>query len=247
MANQVLGYIGKGQIHLRKVGSATGFMPIGEASSFELQIETDEKTLPSNTQSGGGVAASAYSVTSMGVSITGHTFNNEMMAMALYGDASKFAAETVADEMHTAFKGALVPFNKIPNPAEAITVAPSAAGDPFVAGTDYVVTSAGIRILEVGGIADATEIKVGYKTQPQSAIQMLTNSGYEYELFMEGFNDADNGNPFNVRIYRVKFSPTAGLGFIQDDFAENTLSGSALIDTTKTGVGVSKYAQIQRV
>lgn len=247
MSNEVRAFIGKGQIYLRRRDLPVGLMPIGEASAFELQIETDEKTLPSNTQSGGGVAATAYSVSSMGISITGHSFTDDMVAMALYGNAAVVAGGAVADEAHTAYKGALIPFHKIPNMDEAITVEPAAAGSPFVRDSDYAVTSAGIRILDGGSIANGTEIHVSYTSKAHSAIEMLTNSGYEYELFMEGFNDADNGLPFNVQIYRCKFSPTAGLGFIQDDFAENSLAGSALVDTSKTGAGISKYAKVTRV
>ena len=71
MANEVKAYIGKGQMYMRRLDQATGLVPIGEVSAFQLNIETDEKTLPSNTQRGGGVAATAYSVSSMGISITG--------------------------------------------------------------------------------------------------------------------------------------------------------------------------------
>lgn len=247
MSNEVRAFIGKGQVYLCRRDIPQGLMPIGEASAFELQIETDEKTLPSNTQSGGGVAATAYSVSSMGISITGHSFTDDMVAMALYGDASAVAGGEVTDEAHTAYKGALVPFKKIPDLEQTITVEPAVAGTAYVVDTDYTVTAAGIRILESGSIANATDILVGYTSKAHSAIEMLTNSGYEYGLFMEGFNDADNGLPFNVQIYRCKFSPTAGLGFIQDDFAEIALSGSALVDASKTGAGVSKYAKITRV
>lgn len=246
MSNDVRAFIGKGQIYLRRRDQAAGLKPIGEASGFELQIETDEKTLPSNTQSGGGVAATAYSVSSMSLSITGHTFTDEMVAMALFGDVSKIEAAAVLDEPHKAYKGALIPFAKLPDFNVPVVVKPE-TGDAYVEGVDYTLSSAGIRIQAGGSIDDGADILVSYSGVAHSAIEMLTNSGFEYELFFEGFNDADNGLPFNVQLHRCKFSPSAGFGFIQDDFAENALSGSVLTDTSKTGAGLSKYAKITRV
>ena len=247
MANEVKAFIGKGQIYLKRLDQNTGYLPIGEASAFELSIETDEKTLPSNTTRGGGVAATAYSVSNLGLSITGHSFTDSNLAMILYGDATASLTTPVTDEVQTAYKGALVPFVKIPDAAQAITVKSSDGNTTHVADTDYVLSPAGIKILEDGAIANNSEIKVSYTPKASSVIEVLTNSGYEYGLFFEGFNDADNGNEFNVEIYRTKFSPTGGLGFIQDDFAEAALEGQAMVDASKSGAGISKYAKISRV
>ena len=247
MANEVKAFIGKGQIYMRRLDQATGLLPIGEASGFELSIETDAKTLPANTTRGGGVAATAYSVSSMGISINGHSFTDENLAMILYGDATKITGAAITDEIHTAYKGGLVPFKEIPNLAQTITVKSSDGNTTYTEDTDYTLSPAGIKITDNSTIANEDEIKVSYNAKNQSIIEILTNSGYEYELFFEGFNDADNGNEFNVQIHRAKFSPTGGLGLIQDDFAEATLEGQALVDATKTGAGISKYAKITRV
>lgn len=248
MANEVKAYIGKGQMYMRRLDQTTGLLPIGEVSAFQLNIETDEKTLPSNTQRGGGVAASAHSVSSMGISITGHSFTDANLAQVLFGDATALDVETITDEEHTAYEGSLLVLNKIPDIEETVEVKDSTAPSTvFVEGTDYDLSPAGLKIITGGNIVNNTKITVDYKTKKQSAIEILTNSGYEYELFFEGFNDADNGNEFNVHIYRTKYSPTSGLGFIQDDFAESALEGQALVDTTKSGAGISKYAKITRV
>lgn len=247
MANEIRAFIGKGQIYLKRLDKADGYRPIGEASAFELSIETDEKTLPSNTTRGGGVAATAYSVSSMGINITGHSFTDENLAMILYGDATASLAVEVTDEKVTAHKGTFVPLSKIPDLTEAVTVKAVGGTTTYTDGTDYTLSPAGLKITANSSIDDEDELLVSYKTKPQSAIEILTNSGYEYGLFFEGFNDADNGLEFNVEIYRTKFSPTSGLGFIQDDFAESPLEGQAMVDATKSGAGVSKYAKISRV
>ena len=247
MANEVKAFIGKGQIYLKRLDQNKGYLPIGEASAFELSIETDEKTLPSNTTRGGGVAATAYSVSNLSLSITGHSFTDSNLAMILYGDATASLTTPVVDEAQTAYVGALVPFAKIPDAEESITVKNSDGDNTYVAGTDYALSPAGIKILSGGAIANNSEIKVSYTPKASSVIEVLTNSGYEYGLFFEGFNDADNGNEFNVEIYRTKFSPTGGLGFIQDDFAEAALEGQAMVDPSKSGAGISKYAKISRV
>lgn len=247
MANEVRAFIGKGQIYLRRLDLKKGLLPIGEASAFQMNITTDEKTLPSHTTRGGGTAATAYSVSDLALAITGHSFTDENIAMALFGDVSAVSGKEVTDEALTAYSGALVPFNEIPDTEKTITVKDDTGTTTYTKGTDYDVTSSGIRILAGSTIANEDEIKVSYTSKNHSLIQLLTNSGYEYELFFEGFNDADNGNEVNVRIHRCKFSPTSNLGLIQDDFAELPIEGQALIDTTKTGAGLSKYATISRV
>jgi len=248
MANEVKAYIGKGQMYMRRLDQATGLVPIGEVSAFQLNIETDEKTLPSNTQRGGGIAATAYSVSSMGISITGHSFTDANLAQVLFGDATALDVKTITDEAHTAYEGGLVVLNNIPDLEEEIVVKDAETpATVYVKDTDYSLSTGGLKIISGGNIANETDITVDYKSKKQSSVEILTNSGYEYELFFEGFNDADNGNEFNVHIYRTKYSPTSGLGFIQDDFAESALEGQALIDSTKSGSGISKYAKITRV
>jgi hypothetical protein len=72
-------------------------------------------------------------------------------------------------------------------------------------------------------------------------IEAMTGSGDEYELIFDGLNEAETDKAVIIRVYRVKWSPTSGLGFIGDDFGELPLEGSVLVDSTKVGAGISQY------
>lgn len=63
----------------------------------------------------------------------------------------------------------------------------------------------------------------------------------------DGLNEAQSGKPVSVTLYRVKFSPTAGLDLIGDDFNKMDIKGAVLQDTSITGTGLSQYIKIAMV
>ena len=95
--------------------------------------------------------------------------------------------------------------------------------------------------------AYGTDITVGYTKNAQYMIQALTDSGTEYELVFDGLNEVDSGNPIVAKMTRVKFSPTAGLDLIGDDFGELKLTFSILKDELIVAEGMSQYLQIAMI
>ena len=59
--------------------------------------------------------------------------------------------------------------------------------------------------------------------------------------YMGAINEAQSGDPVVVTVHRAKFGPAADLAMIGDEFAELTLTGDALKDTTITTAGLSQY------
>ena len=115
----------------------------------------------------------------------------------------------------------------------------------MVDGTDYQLGKSGIEIPATATrFASGLPILVSYSQNAAAFVQLLTESQDEYEVVLDGLNEVDNGNPMPVRMFRVKFSPTSGLGFKTDDFAEWTLQFEALPDAGITGTGLSQYGTI---
>lgn len=115
----------------------------------------------------------------------------------------------------------------------------------MVDGTDYQEGKSGIEILSTATrFALGLPITVAYTQNAANFVQLLTESADEYELVLDGLNEVDSGNPFPMRLFRVKFSPTSGLDFKGDDFGVLSLSFEALPDTTVTGSGLSQYGKI---
>lgn len=240
-------YIGAGQVYLENLTSSKGLLPIGEVSTLELAIETDKKTLTSHVQGGGGLADSVSRISELTYSMDVNSLSPDNIAMAMYGSNSGVASETVTDEAHTAYPGALVAFSAVPNLDEDIVVTSSDGSTEYVAATDYDLSPAGIVIKESGSIAAGTAILVDYVSVAHNVLEMLTNSGDSYRLVFEGLNEARSDAQVIVELYRNKFDPTSGLGLISDDFASLSLTGSVLKDTSKTGAGISKYMNIKMV
>lgn len=119
----------------------------------------------------------------------------------------------------------------------------------LVEDTHWQRTASGIEAISTATQFDAygTALEVDYTKNPQYLIQALTDAGSEYLMVLDGINEVDSGNPVVLRIYRTKFSPTAGLDLLGDDFGELKLEFSVLKDASITAAGLSQYLQISMV
>lgn len=240
-------FIGKGKFYLKpRAGGVRRF--IGNVRSAKFAIAEDTKELIDFTKGGGGVLDSVSRISSVTGDMEITDYSPENLALGLYGTVTANAGGgTVTDEQHTALVGSLVVLNYMQDTTASITVKDQAGTTTYVAGTDYTRSAAGITPLEGGGIADEDVLKISYTKQAENLVETLTNSGQEYELFFEGLNEADSGNPVLLRSYRVKFSPSSGTDLISDDFGALSVSFKVLKDTTVTGVGLSQYMQLRMV
>ncbi len=116
----------------------------------------------------------------------------------------------------------------------------------MVDGTDYQVGNSAIEILSSASrFALGLPITIAYTKNAAYLVQILTDSQRDYELYLDGLNEADSGIPSPSRMYKVRFNPAQGLGLKADDFATLTLDFEALPDTTKTGTGISQYGNFR--
>ncbi len=242
MALQTYSYLGKGKIYLRST-SGGGAMPIGNCSALNLSVETNSVSQPNYQVAGGGVANELQRVASVSLAMTMLEFRPKNLQIALRGTIAAVTAAAVADERHEVYADGLVAFDHVPDKGETITVTLDPDGTPGVLtlNTDYQIAGAGIVMLDSGNYLDGDEIGVAYTKVAGDVIEAMTGSGDEYELIFDGLNEAETDKAVIIRVYRVKWSPTSGLGFIGDDFGELPLEGSVLVDSTKVGAGISQY------
>lgn len=245
MAQQTYSYLGKGKVYLRPI-SGGGAMPIGNASALTLGVETNSITQPDYTEAGGGNANEIQRVADVSLAMTMLDLRPSNLQIALRGTVAAVATGAVTDERHVAYVGGLIAFDDIPDATQTITVTKDPDGTPTVAtvDVDYEVTKAGIVILSGGIFVDEDDVAVDYTKDGANVVEAMTTSGDEYELIFDGLNEAETGKAVVVRVHRVKWSPTSGLGFIGDDFGELPLEGSVLVDATKVGAGVSRYFKV---
>jgi hypothetical protein len=249
MATTNYSYIGAGKIYLRNKSSGTaGLIQIGNATNLEFSVEEDKKELLDMRSGGGGLYNSLSRIQSVSASITASDFSPENLAIALRGTATAVTAAAVVDEVITVPTtldvDSLVKTEFMIDTAVAPTVTSNPAGTTYTVNTDYTVTPAGIIVLAAGTIAGGASLLIDYTKDASSVVETLTVSAYEYEMLFDGLNDAQSGAPVTVVCHRVKFSPTAGLGMITEDFGELTFEADMLADSTITSAGLSQYMKI---
>jgi len=229
-------YIGKGKVYIEPVGGVMRFL--SNASSMQLAISEEEKKLLDYTQMGGGTRNSLSRISEIKINFDLTDISPENLALALSGTVDDVAAGVVTSEQVTAVVGAVSPLAYIG--ATSVVVKDETETETFVAGTDYEVTGAGIVALEGGMIQTGDKLVVSYSYGAQKAVEALTDAAREYRIVFDGLNEAQSGSPRVVEFYRIKFSPTSGLGYIGDDFDTLSLSATVLRDTTKPA-GKSAY------
>lgn len=239
-----------GQVYLGVIsnGALTGKLAaIGNVSKISLSVAEDQKELLDYTSPGGGTRNKIIRIKSIDAAMTLTDLSPDNLSIALRGANSAVTSATVTDETKVAYKDGLVQFNFIPDPEATITIKNNAGDVTYVAGTDYTLARSGIIVQPSGAIIDASTIKATYTKKAGSIVQGLVNSGSEYRLVFDGVNEAQSGKAFVVTLHRVKFSPTAGLDLIGDDFNKLDLKGSVLQDSSIVGNGISQYVKISQV
>lgn len=244
MARTLYTYIGAGQVYLRRLDTSFGLLPVGDAETLNLAVETEDITKQQHSQTGGGNLDKVTRVTKVGVTLALSELSPENVALAMYGSASAVSVTPVVDEDQVAYTGALVKFNNAPDTSVAYVVKNDAGDTTYVKDTDYTVSALGITMITGGGITSGDTIKVSYTPMASDVVELLSNSGYSYELVFEGLNEANGGKAQPIDLYRVKFSPAADLGLITDEFGSLTVEGEALVDSAITGAGLSRFGKI---
>lgn len=242
-------YLGAGKIKMREYGAAAPLVDIGNCSTLTLSPQTSEITLADHTQPGGGNYASVTRVTGVNIGYTFHDFIGENFARALRGAVTAIAAGTATDEDVVAYKGGYATLANVP---ESITEVTNQAGDTtYAAGDDYELVDNMLYIPEGSSITapvgGAANIKVTYAYAEQEVTEALVNSSKEYELVFAGLNEAKSGKAVEIICHKVSGGVLSELAAIGDEFGAGEVNGSLQSDSSKSGVGVSKYFKVRIV
>lgn len=242
---QNLSFIGAGELWLAPRGTKK-FISVLNLSSLKITPETDEKDLANTMTSAGGSLDTYTSVTGVSMALGGISqYSKENMSMLLKGGASAIVGGAVAGEEIVANAGYLTPVNKLIDVSVPVVINDGVA---VVPASSYLVTPAGIRFLApAAGFTDGDVLTIDYTALACERVDALTNPSQEYEAMFIGLNKADGGKPVVVHGYRLRLG-VGGLDLISEsnDFAKTDLSGKLLVDTSKTGVGISQYLDIRR-
>lgn len=231
-------FSGLGDFYAKLYGVTAAALPMGSIS--KCAITHDENTQrQQNFGRAGGTLNTKSRLTKVGVTMTLQSLSKSNLARALQGSASTVAAGAVVDEVHTAYKGALVPLENL-NPT-SVVVKNSAGSTTYVLNTDYEVSGLGIIPLASGAITDAQSIKVSYSHPDIDVVEALTSAAPELTIYFDGVNEAEANANIGVVMHRVKFSKAKQLALISEEFVSLELEGEMLVDSAKVGDAVSKF------
>lgn len=233
----------RGSFYLRDLSDPNGaLLPVGNAEANITQALT-EITQP-NFQSLGGNNCAVSFVDSVNLALTLHCTSPENLALAFMGEYGQKEGGTVVSEEHTVNAvHELVPFEHVPSKTQPITVTSGAT--TYILNTDYIVTNAGIQIIEGTTIPMGSEIQISYSYGENWYVDAQTVAQKTFEVVLDGMNVGEEGSRAAVlKAWRVKFSPTDSFALIAGtEFASIALNGQILRDESKV-IG-SKFFKVE--
>ena len=244
MANLFTPYnlIGAGKVKMRRAGSSDPLLDVGNVLALATDPQVRDVTVP-NRRGGGGNAFSKKFLEALNINITFANMDPANIARVMGGDATEQLASAPSADPHAASLGGFILLGLLDD-SVAVLVQDDTDTTTYVAGTDYDLSNTGITPLAGGAITEADVLHISYGLAAGDVIELFTNSGEEWEVVLDGVNDADGSN-YLAHFYRWTVSP-AGFEILGEDAAQMESSGEALPDTSK-GSGVSKFGQIKIV
>lgn len=233
-----------GQVYARPYGSAAALAEVGNVLELAIEHGEDVKRQDDMTRLGGGVHAEVRRVNEVTLSMKIADVNIVNLARATLGTVTGVDAGTVADEQHTGIAlGGLVRLAHVAPTAVVVKKGATAGAATVVTmAGNYELRPEGLYVLPgAADITGADTLWVSYSHGDQAVIEALTTKAVELELVFGGLNEADGGSPCVVEVFRVSQSVAKQLALINDNFGALDVSGSVLIDATKSGTGISKY------
>lgn len=232
-----------GQVYARPYGTDVLPMPIGNVLELKLEHEEDVQTQEDMTMLGGGVHAERRRVKGVKISMKLADLNATNLARATQATIEAVAAGAIVDEPHTAMLGGLVRLAHIQPTDVVLKKGATALGATAVpAAGNYEVRPEGLFLSATAtGITNAEKLWVSYSHSDYAALEAMTTPATELELTFAGLNEADSGKPAVLEIWRASQGVTKSLELIGKGFGALDVTGSVLMDPTKTGVGVSRY------
>ena len=236
-----------GIVYAREIGSSSPLLPIGGVQELSLDYEV-KKIEQVNTAGGGGKRSTIERVENFLVKGKLQDLNAVNIARCLRSTSTEVAAGTVVDELHTAYRGGLAALAK-PSPT-AVTV--KTAADVTIAPTNYEVRPEGIYFYDdapdIAVLPAGTAVKISYAHSGYNLHELLTRASPILHMQFAGMNEAELDAPFLVDLWRVQQGLMKSLSLISGDaYAVLDFEGEVLSDPTRTGVGISKFAQIRQV
>ncbi|WP_145156222.1 phage tail tube protein [Pseudomonas oryzihabitans] len=246
MALQKETFVVGGLAKMRRYGKGGAFLPLGLVSTIKQTISTKDLTLADTTTPQGGEYDSASRIESMGLTMNWREFGPRNLGIMHWGSVERIPSADVASEEVTAEVGGTLMLKQMPLSITSVTLKATPT-TTFKADEDFIMTGAGIEVLDGGKIKTNDVLLVSYKGATVDIIQTIVNSGEEYSILFEGASAVGSQKRVNLLYHRVKFKPSASFDWIStEDFMGGEMEGKCLADPRQVGAGKSRYLKITK-
>lgn len=238
------GFLGAGDLYIARynptLGAFDDFEGPFEATQFAIQPNSELKEMSSRGRNTyGQVIESVPLPQPADFNVTLAEVNRESLALALFGTTAALnqgaGTMTATDVVAKLGKWVQLPYQNFTTASFLVTDA--TAVETFVLGTDYEVNYrlGMIRALASGNITEGETLKVSgpYNAISGSTISGATQSQVRAKFKLDGVNFADQ-LPVIVDVWEAVMTPDSAFDFLQDEFAEITLTGRLKTPTGKT-------------
>ncbi|SSY80633.1 hypothetical protein [Alysiella crassa] len=208
---------------------------VGNMVQLQISAKSETKTRTSRQKETAGNALDSITIKQASeVKVASDTFNKLTLGMALLGKSVelKKESETITDEVvEVNQKG--VWLSLVHRNIDASTVSVKNDTSQPVEKEDFEIneTLGWIRIKEsCENVNASSAIEVSYKTKAGGGIRIeaSTESDYDLEIWLDGFNQASQKN-FILHIPSMVIAPTSEIDWLGDDFAKAEFGGTLVL------------------
>lgn len=220
---------------------------LGNVSNFAINTETTELTVK-DYRAIAGNACSYDEITDVTLDLTLRCMSHKNLLIGFLGEETLVTGGSIVDEQKYYVEDcSFIPTDNIIDTTQPVVVQDTAGGGGtvFVEGTDYVLVPGGIQFPENSTIPALSDIFISYTYLDQNVIDIFAQTSKTYELFLSGYNKADNSLEFTAHLFKVKFGPLASFSFLGDDFALMELNPSIQADACQLNAkGFGRYGKL---
>lgn len=240
MANNY--FMGQGKVFLKKKGAAEGYVWVGDADKFAVEISQKFDDVHESYSGNRLVALHVPTETVSSIKFNMREYSSENFKRALYADLAKNSSGSVTGESVVAYLGASA---FLANPKVSSVVVKKGAST-LVEGTDYEVNLNSGRLEFKGStIVDGDSLLVDYTYAANEKVQAFMRGQAEYEIMFEGINIANPGEIVNVKVHRAVLNLPKNLGFLDNKSQSLEMDGMLLSDNTQLSAN-SKFFSITK-
>ncbi|MCY1286893.1 hypothetical protein D9M70_358730 [compost metagenome] len=234
---------GVGIVSARRLGVDGAILrDLGDVEQLKITHRSNSLLWKQHRRPGGGNLSRLDTPEGVGLDIQMQEWTEENLGMVLQGKVVELDAETVTGEEIVLAPGGLS-LTEFPGP-KSVTLTKTEGSTP-IALSAVAVSAAGIRVpADSTVITEPTPATIAYTSTAATRIEPLVEAGAEYQVVLDGLNEADSGRPCVVTVWRWKAPPAEELALIDAENPGKLLSKGEVLADQSRPAGESPFFRI---